>query len=168
MVCLPLRFKAIVGCGPKRRPQAPHSTSPAPSSARPTERLRAATINAITPPAKPITTSARINCDGPIQAPMAAHNLTSPIPIPRIHHNTPVSAAPSAKPAKLCPSPDKPRVTNASTTPASEYGTTSQFGIRRVRMSQTTAISSTRTVGHHAGEFTESSWCKSRAWSPPT
>ena len=49
----------------------------------------AAMASAITPPTKPVITSARINCYGPIHAPIAAHSFTSPAPIPPIKKRNP-------------------------------------------------------------------------------
>src|SRR6266702_501105 len=112
----------------------------------------AAQQSAMTPPAIPVITSATINCEGPIQAPMAAHNFTSPMPIPPIAPKMPKSRAPSPRPARLCPSPCQPCCQAETAIPEAINGNTSQFGIRRLRRSVKVATARTITVGHHAIE----------------
>ena len=75
--------------------------SPVPLNKLPRNPPAAAQHSAMTPPAIPVITSATINWDGPIHAPIAAHNFTSPIPIPPMRNNMPNSNAPNPMPARL-------------------------------------------------------------------
>src|SRR5215472_3719332 len=61
-------------------------------------------------------------------------------------------AAPSEAPKTLRPNPCQPPVRPETVSPANRKGSTSQFGIRRVRRSLTVATLTANKVGHQAIE----------------
>src|SRR5579883_696769 len=60
-------------------------------------------------------------------------------------------------PEALCANPLQPPAAVDTTSPESRNGTTSQFGIRRLRRSEMTATVMARIVGHQATECMKSS-----------
>jgi hypothetical protein len=138
----------------------PKIISPVPVNISPTNPPATAQQRAINPPAMPVMTNAVSICDGPIQTPIAAHNFTSPIPIPPIQQRMPKKSAPTAKPSRLCSIPCHPCAQPETTSPATRKGSTSQFGILRLRRSVNVATATTIKVGHQATECIPDSFSK--------
>jgi hypothetical protein len=156
-----LRVKGLLrsnsGWGRSPRAFRPKIRSPVLFNNSPINPPLIAQQSAIAPPAIPVITKAVSICEGPIQAPMAAHSFTSPIPMPPIAARMPKNRPPTPRPTRLCISPCHPWI-HPTTSPASRKGSTNQFGMRWLRRSVTVATARTIRVGHHATECTEVSF----------
>src|SRR4051812_40649083 len=74
-------------------------------------------------------------CTGPMNAPTAANNFTSPAPVAPIKCPGSISARPSARPASDAPSERPPMPNAAKATPVAANPIVSGFGTRRVHKS---------------------------------
>ncbi len=92
-------------------------------------------MSAIAPPTRPVSTNAINNWHGPIHAPIAVQSFTSPAPIPPIQKSNPKAKTQ----APLLPDSARRHASHAANLKPrprkAKNGSTSQFGIRRLRRS---------------------------------
>src|SRR5262249_38206382 len=123
-----------VDAGDVINPEVPNTVS----ASRP---RRVAIASAITPPARAEYRNVRNARPGPRNVPTAAISFTSPAPVAPITWPGSMSSSPVVRPSSAC-SGVTPPPPNASPNPAPAIAPVSQFGMRRVRTSVTTAAAS--------------------------